>query len=168
MNILDLSHSDHIETFQEAIRRDPSNVKALFREAKCHISLGDATAALRSLGKVKAVEPQHPDLPKEIRHAEQLQHLITEGDKVGCVLNVILLPDFPRISPDGPRSCFSTFHDFLQAYNKGDFRKCVYCMERALRQSADCVKFKLLRGECLVYLNRCVPIFDRFSELLIA
>lgn len=68
--------------FQEAIRRDPSNVKALFREAKCHISLGDATAALRSFGKVKAIEPQHPDLPKEVRQAEQLQHLITEGDKV--------------------------------------------------------------------------------------
>ncbi|XP_003741105.1 dnaJ homolog subfamily C member 7 [Galendromus occidentalis] len=118
---------------QEAIRRDPSNVKALFREAKCHISLGDAPAALRSLGKAKAIEPQHQDLPKEVRQAEQLQHFIAEGDK---------------------------------AYSKGDFRKCVYCMERALRQSPDGVKFKLLRAECLVYLNRLDEARDVSSDII--
>ncbi|OQR78816.1 dnaJsubfamily C member 7-like [Tropilaelaps mercedesae] len=114
-------YEEALSDCQESLKRDPANVKALMREAKCYQLLGDPAAGSRSLARVRSLDPNHTDLPKETRAVENLQNNITEGDK---------------------------------AYAKGDYRKCAYCMERALVQSPGCPKFKLLRAECLVYLMR--------------
>lgn len=41
-----------------------------------------------------------------------------------------------------------------KAYEKSDFRKVVYCMDRCLDQAPTCVRYKTQKAECLAYLGR--------------
>lgn len=45
--------------------------------------------------------------------------------------------------------------DSKSAYDKEDYRKSVYLMDRALQISPACYKYKLTKAECLAYLKRC-------------
>nr|CAD7398666.1 unnamed protein product [Timema poppensis] len=52
-----------------------------------------------------------------------------------------------------------------KAYNKQDYRKVVFCMDRALEQ-VSCVKFKLIKGECLAFLNRYQEAQEIANDIL--
>lgn len=41
-----------------------------------------------------------------------------------------------------------------RAYDKKDFRKVVYCMDRCLDQAPTCARYKIQKAECLAYLGR--------------
>lgn len=41
-----------------------------------------------------------------------------------------------------------------KAYEKKDFRKVVYCMDRCLDQAPTCARYKIQKAECLAYLGR--------------
>ncbi|KAL1123908.1 hypothetical protein AAG570_001678, partial [Ranatra chinensis] len=42
----------------------------------------------------------------------------------------------------------------LKAYEKKDYRKVVYCLDRAMDSCTDCVRFKSLKSQCLARLGR--------------
>lgn len=41
-----------------------------------------------------------------------------------------------------------------KAYEKNDYRKVVYCMDRCLDQAPTCARYKIQKAECLAYLGR--------------
>lgn len=41
-----------------------------------------------------------------------------------------------------------------KAYDKRDYRKVVYCMDRCLDQAPTCARYKIQKAECLAYLGR--------------
>lgn len=41
-----------------------------------------------------------------------------------------------------------------KAYDKKDFRKVVYCMDRCLDEAPNCSRYKLTKAECLAFLGR--------------
>lgn len=45
-------------------------------------------------------------------------------------------------------------NDATKAYDKKDFRKVVYCMDRCLDEAATCIRYKLTKAECLAFLGR--------------
>ncbi|XP_018574946.1 dnaJ homolog subfamily C member 7 [Anoplophora glabripennis] len=45
-------------------------------------------------------------------------------------------------------------NDATKSYDKKDFRRVVYCMDRCLDEAPFCAKYKLTKGECLSFLGR--------------
>lgn len=45
-------------------------------------------------------------------------------------------------------------HDANVAYDKQDFRKVVYCMDRVLDHAPTCARYKVRKAECLAFLGR--------------
>jgi len=52
------------------------------------------------------------------------------------------------------------------SYAKQDYRTVLYCMDRCIEASPDCPKFKILKGECLVYLKRYQEAQDIVNDIL--
>lgn len=52
------------------------------------------------------------------------------------------------------------------AYDKTDYRKVVFCMDRCLTQSPTCVRYKLHKAECLTFLGRCQEAQDIANSIL--
>lgn len=42
----------------------------------------------------------------------------------------------------------------MKAYEKKDYRKVVYCMDRCLDQASTCARYKTTKAECLAFLGR--------------
>lgn len=122
-----------LEEAQKAVKLDHSFVKGYLREAKCHLALGDATAALYCLQRVQELEPKNSTLSTEFKNVETLQFFIQEGEK---------------------------------AYEKKDFRKVVFCMDRALQQAVDCTKLRLVKAECLAFLGRYQEAQEIANDLI--
>ncbi|XP_078281077.1 dnaJ homolog subfamily C member 7 isoform X2 [Rhinoraja longicauda] len=51
-------------------------------------------------------------------------------------------------------------------FEKGDFRKVVYCMDRALEFAPGCHRFKILKAECLALLGRYPDAQSVASDIL--
>lgn len=52
------------------------------------------------------------------------------------------------------------------AFEKKDYRKVVYCMDRCLAHSATCVRYKLTKAECLTFLGRCQEAQEIANSIL--
>ncbi|XP_067007935.1 dnaJ homolog subfamily C member 7 isoform X2 [Anabrus simplex] len=52
-----------------------------------------------------------------------------------------------------------------KAYNKGDYRKVVFCMDRLLEQ-VPCTRFKIKRAECLAFLGRYQEAQEVANDIL--
>ncbi|XP_045471520.1 dnaJ homolog subfamily C member 7 isoform X2 [Harmonia axyridis] len=53
-----------------------------------------------------------------------------------------------------------------RAYEKKDFRKVVYCMDRCLDESPTCPRYKLIKAECLAFLGRYVESQEIANSIL--
>lgn len=53
-----------------------------------------------------------------------------------------------------------------KAYDKKDFRKVVYCMDRCLDQAPTCSHYKTLKAECLAYLGRYQEAQEMANSIL--
>lgn len=74
-------YQEALKDCHKALTNDSSNVRALIREAKCYQLIGDVSAALRSLTRMRLVEPNSTELAKEQKAVERLQDIITESNK---------------------------------------------------------------------------------------
>ncbi|XP_038072448.1 dnaJ homolog subfamily C member 7-like [Patiria miniata] len=70
-----------LEDVQRALRIDNTLIKGYLREAKCHIALGFADAAIRSLNQVVDFEPGNKQAQSEMRAAKMVQHHDQDGHK---------------------------------------------------------------------------------------
>lgn len=52
------------------------------------------------------------------------------------------------------------------AFDKKDYRKVVYCMDRCLTQAPTCTRYKLTKAECLAFLGRCQEAQEIANSIL--
>lgn len=52
------------------------------------------------------------------------------------------------------------------AFEKKDYRKVVYCMDRCLQHAPTCVRYKITKAECLAFLGRTVEAQDIANNIL--
>jgi DnaJ family protein C protein 7 len=52
------------------------------------------------------------------------------------------------------------------SYNKGDFRKVVFCMDRCIALSPECRRFRIFKAECLVFLKRYQEAQEIANDIL--
>lgn len=52
------------------------------------------------------------------------------------------------------------------AFDKKDYRKVVYCMDRCLAHSPTCIRYKLHKAECLTFLGRCQEAQEIANSIL--
>ncbi|CAH1955868.1 unnamed protein product [Acanthoscelides obtectus] len=57
-------------------------------------------------------------------------------------------------------------NEYLKAYEKGDFRKVVYCMDRCLDEAPTCNRYKLIKAECLAFLGRFQEAQEMANNIL--
>ncbi|XP_077595627.1 dnaJ homolog subfamily C member 7-like [Stigmatopora nigra] len=122
-----------LEDSQQAVRLDDCFMKGHLREGKCHLSLGNAMAAVRCFQKVLDLEPSNREAQQENKNAETLL-------------------EFERLAEFG--------------FEKRDFRKVVYCMDRALALASACHRFKILKAECLALIGRYPEAQSVASDIL--
>ncbi|XP_075884197.1 dnaJ homolog subfamily C member 7-like [Nelusetta ayraudi] len=122
-----------LEDSQQAVRLDECFMKGHLREGKCHLSLGNAVAAIRCFRKVLELEPSNRDAHKENKSAENLL-------------------EFEKMAGFG--------------FEQRDFRKVVFCMDRALAVASACHRFKILKAECLALLGRYPEAQSVASDIL--
>ncbi|XP_031343855.1 dnaJ homolog subfamily C member 7 [Photinus pyralis] len=53
-----------------------------------------------------------------------------------------------------------------KAYDKKDFRKVIYCMDRCLDQAPTCVQYKVKKAECLAFLGRYQEAQEMVNSML--
>ncbi|XP_022103561.1 dnaJ homolog subfamily C member 7-like isoform X2 [Acanthaster planci] len=79
--IMQDKYQQGLEDVQRALTLDNTLVKGYLREAKCHLALGSADAAIRSLNHVADFEPQNKQAQSELRAAKLVQHHDQDGHK---------------------------------------------------------------------------------------
>ncbi|XP_062518402.1 dnaJ homolog subfamily C member 7-like isoform X2 [Corticium candelabrum] len=70
-----------LEDCRQALYIDSKFVKAHFREAKCHLALGDVNSALRCLLKVRELEPNNKAVEPELTTVETIREWKNEAMK---------------------------------------------------------------------------------------
>ncbi|KAF7239173.1 hypothetical protein EYD10_14163 [Varanus komodoensis] len=123
---------------QQSVRMDDSFVRGHLREGKCHLSLGNAMAASRCFQRVLELDHKNTQAQKEaLKEMLNNARIVLEYEKVAEV-------------------------DF----EKRDFRKVVFCMDRALEFAPACHRFKILKAECLALLGRYPEAQSVASDIL--
>ncbi|KAI1293545.1 DnaJ -like protein subfamily C member 7 [Halotydeus destructor] len=70
-----------LEDAQKSVKIDNTFVKGYVREAKCHLALGEADQADRSLQAIQGLEPNNSDLVKERGNLDRLRKAVAEVQK---------------------------------------------------------------------------------------
>uniref|UniRef100_A0AAY4ADA7 DnaJ homolog subfamily C member 7 n=1 Tax=Denticeps clupeoides TaxID=299321 RepID=A0AAY4ADA7_9TELE len=122
-----------LEDSQQAVRLDDCFMKGHLREGKCHLSLGNAMAAVRCFQKVVELDAANAQALQEHKNAT-------------AVLEYEKMAEF--------------------GFEKRDFRKVVFCMDRSLELAPACHRFKILKAECLALLGRYPEAQSVASDIL--
>lgn len=141
--------------YTQAIEFQP-NVAAYYgNRSACYMMLGQYKEALEDARKAISIDPKY--VKGYIRVAKCFIALGDLAAANSALLKVKELdPDNPAIAEDtrNLEAILKYKEDADKAYEKKDYRKVVYCMDRALDLGVTSPAFKLRKAECLVFLGR--------------
>nr|CAD7587375.1 unnamed protein product [Timema genevievae] len=143
-----------IPFYTEAIDLCPESPAYYGNRAACYMMMHHYKEALEDARKSVALDNTFvKGYIRIVKCSLALGDIITAENAIAKVQelepnNISLAPEISKIAV---AKRFMEEGD--KAYNKQDYRKVVFCMDRALEQ-VSCVKFKLIKGECLAFLNR--------------
>jgi len=120
-----------------AVQLDRDFVKGYVRVAKCCISLGDVVSAEQAIDRVLALEstPSDVDNQQQQQPPQQQQSAVKQEQA-----SLAQLKKFQA--------------DTEQAYRVKDYRKALFCIDRALSIAVASHQLKVARAECMAYLGR--------------
>ncbi|MGH0122000.1 UNVERIFIED_CONTAM: hypothetical protein FKN15_000541 [Acipenser sinensis] len=148
-------HWEALEDAQQAVRMDDMFVKGHLREGKCHLSLGNGKAASRSFQRVLELEPDNAQAPPEA--STYLEPFTLNAEQ--CIIHV-------KRNLKNANAVLEYERMAEIDFEKRDFRKCVFCMDRALEYAPACHRFKILKAECLALLGRYPEAQSVASDIL--
>lgn len=138
-------YKDAFDDARKSIQLDDQYLKGYIRVLKCSLALGDIATAEQSINNIKQLS-MNANTNNDDTNNTVLQSIDNEIKS----LNIIKL-----------------YTDEAQkAYEKSDYRKVVYCMDRLLEQCPACVKYKLMKAECLAYLTRYQEAQEIANDIL--
>ncbi|CAH1099268.1 unnamed protein product [Psylliodes chrysocephalus] len=141
--------------YSEAINICPETASYYGNRAACYMMLNRYVEALEDIRKSVQLDPN-------------FVKGYTRMAKCGIALGDLTTAEYAikkvqSLQPDGQAitSELKSFEKIKQyeaeavkSYEKGDFRKVVFCMDRCLDEAPTCNRYKITRAECLVFLGR--------------
>lgn len=153
-----------LRLYSDAIALCPETAAFYGNRAACYIMLGDYKSALQDSRYAVQLDGSF-----EKGYVRIAKCCLALGDAIGTNQ---ALKKLQEISPNctsiaiETQNCKQLRQQEEKAntyYGQGDYRRCVYHLDSALKISPACIKFKLLKAECLVLLGR----IDQANDLAV-
>ncbi|XP_071447719.1 dnaJ homolog subfamily C member 7 [Hetaerina americana] len=153
--------------YTEAIDICPENASYYGNRSACYMMLRQYQNALDDARKSISLDP---DFVKG--HIRLAKCAIALGDIVSAeqalARSLQLEPNNATVAAE--MSSLETLRHFekdaLKSYSKREYRKVVYCMDKALEIAAACTRNKLTKAECLAFLGRFQEAQDIAIDIL--
>lgn len=153
--------------YSEAIEICPENASYYGNRSACYMMLRQFQNALDDARKSVALDPAFVK-----GHIRLAKCAIALGDRVSAeqalARSFQLEPNNPGITAE--MNNLATLRHFeedaIKAYAKKEYRKVVYCMDKALEIALACKRHKLTKAECLAFLGRYQEAQDIAIDIL--
>jgi DnaJ family protein C protein 7 len=148
-------YSEALACYSEAIRLAPNTASYYGNRCACYVMLGNYMSALEDAKKSILLDPVFMK-----GYVRMVKCYIALGDLKSAENTIVKAKEIDS-QFDGILSEEKNLKTILQfkneadvAYEKKDFRKVVYCVDRILGQGCRNSTFKLYKAECLTLLGR--------------
>uniref|UniRef100_A0A1B6DZE1 J domain-containing protein n=1 Tax=Clastoptera arizonana TaxID=38151 RepID=A0A1B6DZE1_9HEMI len=148
-------YSKALTFYTEAINLCPESASFYGNRSACYMMLNKYTSALEDARRSVTLDPKF--VKGWIRIAKCSLVL---GDIPASENALSQISDLEPLNPalvteQKNLAILKKFNEeALKSYDKKDYRKTVFCLDRALDQATACVRMKLFKAECLVFLGR--------------
>lgn len=154
--------------YTEAIELCPDSAAYYGNRSACHMMLARYMDALEDARKSITLDPKFVKGYIRVLKCGLALGDITTADQ--AVQNIKLLDPKGETSIDAEVKSLEALKlnntQAQTAYEKKDYRKVVYYMDRCLDQSPSCPKFKLMKAECLAFLRRYQEAQEIANDIL--
>lgn len=142
--------------YTEAIELCPNRASLYGNRAACYMMLGKYSEALEDARRAVNLEPTMVKGYVRIAKCGIALGDLTIANQAICKVKELDI-DNKTIEPEiRSIDVIKRFEKESQvAFDKKDYRKVVYCMDRCLEQAPTCVRYKLTKAESLAFLGRC-------------
>lgn len=144
-----------LKCYKEAVDLCPDNSSYYGNRSACYMMLGLYNNALEDAIKSVTLDPR---FVKGWIRACKCYIVLGQIDKAECALQKVKELDPANSAIQSEKSTLDNLkaiiEDAQKTYEKGDFRKVVYCVDRALDVAKNSSELKVLKAECLAYLGR--------------
>lgn len=150
-------YRDALPYYSEAISLQPNNVSYYGNRSACYIMLGQFKEALEDARKSVSLDPTF--VKGYIRMAKCF---IIFGDIAAAKNSILKAKEIcpnSKAAEDEAKNieAIKKFkEDADKAYELKDYRKVVYCIDRAQSLGVSSSSYKLFKAECLVFLGRYI------------
>lgn len=141
--------------YSEAIQLQPDVAAYYGNRSACYMMLGQFKEALEDARKAVSIDPKFVK-----GYIRMVKCFIALGDFAAANSNLLkvkeLDPGNSAIAEDAKNleQIMKYKEEADKAYEKKDYRKVVYCMDRAMALGVTSAAFKLCKAECLAFLGR--------------
>ncbi|XP_071941939.1 dnaJ homolog subfamily C member 7-like [Antedon mediterranea] len=156
-----------IDLYTEAINLCPKCASYYGNRAACYIMLDKFKDGLEDARTAVRLDPSF--LKGHLREAKCHLALGEVDGSIRSLEEVMRLDSNNKQAKNElvtARACFKFISEGKKAYEKEDFRKVLFCMERAISLAPACSRFKVQRAESLVLLKRYGEAQVALNELL--
>ncbi|XP_019618060.1 PREDICTED: dentin sialophosphoprotein-like isoform X2 [Branchiostoma belcheri] len=156
-----------VEPLSKAIELCPTCASYYSNRAACYIMLGKFREGLEDARQTTRIDPNF--LKGYMREAKCLLMLGDPSQAISTYQKVLQLDPNNQSVADELKVAQSVHHFETQAegdMKKGDFRRAVFCLDRALDHAPQCTKFKIKKAEALALLGRHTEAHDVVSNIL--
>jgi DnaJ family protein C protein 7 len=163
----DKNYKDALRLYTEAIDLYPTNAAYYGNRSACHMMLGSYKLALEDARQSTKLDPRFAK-----GYLREAKCHLALGDASAAKMALAnakeLEPDNRTI--DAELINVKLVHEFeasaKAAYENGDYRKAVYCLDQTLQHAVACPRLRMLKAECLVYLGRYPEARDMANDIL--
>ncbi|XP_018333293.1 dnaJ homolog subfamily C member 7 isoform X2 [Agrilus planipennis] len=153
--------------YTEAIQLCPDTAAYYGNRAACYIMLNNFRDALEDARRSVQLDPNFTKgYQRILKCGIALGDLMTAENAARKIAE--LAPNSPSIKNEA-ESLTALKQQELEAqkaYEKKDFRKVVYCMDRCLDHAPSCARYKILKAECLAFLGRYKEAMELANGIL--
>ncbi|XP_078621400.1 uncharacterized protein LOC144887857 isoform X1 [Branchiostoma floridae x Branchiostoma japonicum] len=156
-----------VEPLSKAIELCPTCASYYSNRAACYIMLGKFREGLEDARQTTRIDSNF--LKGYMREAKCLLMLGDPSQAISTYQKVLQLDPNNQSVADELKVAQSVHHFETQAegdMKKGDFRRAVFCLDRALDHAPQCTKFKIKKAEALALLGRHTEAHDVVSNIL--
>ncbi|XP_078621401.1 dnaJ homolog subfamily C member 7-like isoform X2 [Branchiostoma floridae x Branchiostoma japonicum] len=161
------NYKEAIKLYNEAIELCPTCASYYSNRAACYIMLGKFREGLEDARQTTRIDSNF--LKGYMREAKCLLMLGDPSQAISTYQKVLQLDPNNQSVADELKVAQSVHHFETQAegdMKKGDFRRAVFCLDRALDHAPQCTKFKIKKAEALALLGRHTEAHDVVSNIL--
>lgn len=150
-----------LKFYSDAISLCPDSAAYYGNRSACHIMLSNYTNALNDARFAVRIDPQF-----EKGYVRIAKCCLAMGDVIGAeqAIKKVLEIDSQSTAVRTEQQSVAVLKDMeatIQTnYEKKSHRNVVYYLDRALKLAPACLRYRLLKAECLAFLGRCDEALD--------